>query len=108
MFDAEGVELDETCPQCGGSDTVTFVYAEGFSELECRTCGFTSEAPDMADLARYRGDLKRLALGRELGDPGLLAAFPMHPELQFNVLAGELPPAPAGRPRKEAGKEGHA
>lgn len=58
MFDAEGVELEETCPRCGGTDTVTFVYTEGFSELECRTCGFTTEAPDIADLARYRGDLK--------------------------------------------------
>ena len=58
MFDAEGVELGEACPQCGSSDTVTFVYTEGFSELECRACGFTSEAPDITDLARYRGDLK--------------------------------------------------
>ena len=58
MFDAEGVELGKACPQCGGRDTVTFVYTEGFSELECRTCGFTSEAQDVADLARYRGDLK--------------------------------------------------
>lgn len=58
MYDAEGVELGEACPQCGGRDTVTFVYTEGFSELECRACGFTSEAPDIADLARYRGDLK--------------------------------------------------
>lgn len=58
MYDAEGVELEEACPQCGGRDTVTFVYTEGFSELECRACGFTSEAPDIADLARYRGDLK--------------------------------------------------
>ena len=58
MFDAEGVELEETCPQCGGGDTVTFVYAEGFSELECRTCGFSTEAPEIGDLARYRGELK--------------------------------------------------
>ena len=58
MFDAEGVELEEACPQCGGRDTVTFIYTEGFSELECRACGFTSEAQDVADLARYRGDLK--------------------------------------------------
>lgn len=58
MFDAEGVELGEVCPQCGGSDTVTFLYNEGFAELECRSCGFTSEAPEIADLARYRGDLR--------------------------------------------------
>ncbi len=58
MYDAEGVELGEACPQCGGRDTVTFVYTEGFSELECRVCGFTSEAEGITDLARYRGDLK--------------------------------------------------
>ncbi len=58
MFDAEGVELGETCPQCGGRDTVTFVYTEGFSELECRACGFTSEAPEITELARFRGELK--------------------------------------------------
>ena len=57
-FDAEGLELGEMCPQCGGSDTVTYLYNEGFSELECRRCAYTSEAPEIADLARFRGDLK--------------------------------------------------
>lgn len=57
-FDAEGVELGESCPQCGSSDTVTYLYNEGFSELECRRCGYTTEAADIADLARFRGELK--------------------------------------------------
>lgn len=57
-FDAEGLELDEHCPQCDSTDTVTYTYTEGFSELECRRCGYTSEAPDIADLARFRGELK--------------------------------------------------
>jgi uncharacterized metal-binding protein (TIGR02443 family) len=57
-FDAEGVELGESCPQCGSSDTVTYLYNEGFSELECRRCGYTTEAADIAELARFRGELK--------------------------------------------------
>jgi len=58
VFDAEGMELGEACPQCGSSNTVTYLYAEGFSELECRHCTYTSEALDIADLARFSGDLK--------------------------------------------------
>ena len=57
-FDAEGVELGESCPQCSSSDTVTYLYNEGFSELECRRCGYTTEAAEIADLARFRGELK--------------------------------------------------
>ncbi len=57
-FDAEGLELGEACPQCGSSNTVTYLYNEGFSELECRRCAYTSEALDIADLARFSGDLK--------------------------------------------------
>ena len=57
-FDAEGLELGELCPQCGGNDTVTYLYNEGFSELECRRCAYTSEALEISDLARFRGDLK--------------------------------------------------
>ncbi len=57
-FDAEGLELGESCPQCSSTDTVTYTYAEGFTELECRRCGYTSEASDIADLARFRGELK--------------------------------------------------
>lgn len=57
-FDAEGIQLGESCPACGEEDTVTYLYTEGFSELECRRCGYTSEAAEIADLARFRGDLK--------------------------------------------------
>ncbi len=57
-FDAEGFELGDACPQCMASDTVTYLYAEGFSELECRRCGFSSEAAEIGDLARYPGDLR--------------------------------------------------
>jgi Zn ribbon nucleic-acid-binding protein len=57
-FDAEGTELGEPCPQCESVDTVTYLYVEGFTELECRACGFTSEVQEIADLARYRGDLR--------------------------------------------------
>ncbi len=57
-FDAEGLELGERCPRCESSDTVTYVYNEGFSELECRVCGYSSETEGVGDLTRYRGDLK--------------------------------------------------
>lgn len=57
-FDAEGLELGEVCPQCESTDTVTYTYTEGFTELECRRCGYSSEASDIADLARFRGELK--------------------------------------------------
>jgi len=56
-FDAEGEKRAEPCPECGSQDTVTYVYAEGDTELECRCCGFNSEATDISDLTRYRGDL---------------------------------------------------
>lgn len=64
-FDAEGTELGESCPRCESSDTVTYLYSEGFSELECRRCGYSSEALEIADLARFRGDLKEQDSGRE-------------------------------------------
>ena len=68
-FDAEGVELGETCPQCGATDTVTYLYTEGFSELECRRCAYTSEAPEISDLARFRGDLKESVSGNSAAPP---------------------------------------
>jgi Zn ribbon nucleic-acid-binding protein len=57
MWDAEGFEENEICPKCGGSDTVTYRYSEGFSELECRSCGHSSEVEDIAELTRYGGEL---------------------------------------------------
>ena len=57
MYDAEGIERGEVCPECGSNHTVTYVYLEGFTELECYRCGYSSESQDISELARYRGDL---------------------------------------------------
>ena len=46
-FDAEGHYLGETCPRCGSTKTITYEYDEGFTELECQECGYTSEAPEI-------------------------------------------------------------
>lgn len=56
-FDAEGERRAEPCPLCGSQDTITYVYVEGDTDLECCRCGFSSEAADISDLTRYRGDL---------------------------------------------------
>lgn len=61
-FGAEGLEQGDPCPQCGSGDTVTYTYPEGFSELECRHCGFSSEAEatleEVGELTRYPGELR--------------------------------------------------
>jgi uncharacterized metal-binding protein (TIGR02443 family) len=57
LFDAEGERRADTCPKCGSQDTVTYVYTEGDTDLECRRCGFSSEVTDISELTRYRGDL---------------------------------------------------
>lgn len=57
MFDAEGRREGTPCPKCHGSKTVTYYFEEGFSELECEACGYTSEQPELSALNRYRGDL---------------------------------------------------
>lgn len=56
-FDAEGVEAGDPCPECGSDATITFHYREGFTELECRACGYRSDAEELAALQRYAGDL---------------------------------------------------
>lgn len=63
MIDAEGVHAGERCPECGSPDTVTFHYREGFSELECPSCGYRSDAEELTALQRYGGNL--LELDRE-------------------------------------------
>jgi Zn ribbon nucleic-acid-binding protein len=57
-FGAEGFKEDERCPQCASTDTVTYRYPEGFSELECRSCGFSTEAEAIGELTRYLGELR--------------------------------------------------
>lgn len=57
MYDAEGHQEGETCPECGSDDTVTYRYREGFEELECRACGYRSDAEELAALQRFGGDL---------------------------------------------------
>lgn len=57
FFDAEGERRAESCPVCGSQDTITYVYVQGDTDLECCRCGFNSEVTDISDLTRYRGDL---------------------------------------------------
>lgn len=61
MYDAEGRRANELCPQCGSTDTITYDYTEGFSELECEQCGFRSDGDELSALNRFRGDLKERA-----------------------------------------------
>lgn len=72
MFDAEGTFAMETCPQCGSQNTVTYTYTEGFNELECQNCGYSSEEEEIVALTRYRGDLKEAK-----GSPGSLPPVPI-------------------------------
>lgn len=79
-MDAEGFNEQTPCPDCGSIDTVTYRYVEGFSELECRTCGYRSDSQELADLTRYQGSVLERGAGtgrryaheveHELDDPG--------------------------------------
>jgi len=61
--DAEG-RLERTpCPECGSQDTITYHYTEGFTELECRACGYRSDAEELSALQRYGGTLLESADG---------------------------------------------
>lgn len=57
MIDAEGTYAGEPCPECGSTDTVTFEYREGFTELECPSCGYRSDAAELSALQSYGGSL---------------------------------------------------
>lgn len=57
MVDAEGSFDGVPCPDCGSEETISWRFAEGFDELECRTCGFRSDAGAIADLERAAGDV---------------------------------------------------
>ncbi len=56
-MDAEGHHEGIACPRCGALDTITYVYNEGFDELECPTCGYRSDAEELDLLTRFGGDL---------------------------------------------------
>ena len=58
MIDAEGWYNDDPCPNCSSTRTITYEFVEGFNELECELCGYRSDAEELSDLGRYRGDLK--------------------------------------------------
>lgn len=56
-FDHESRRSEDPCPQCGGLNTLSHDYPEGFSDLECLDCGFRSDAEEIAELARFEGAL---------------------------------------------------
>jgi transcription initiation factor TFIIIB Brf1 subunit/transcription initiation factor TFIIB len=57
-FDAEGWYLEDSCPRCGSTRTITYEYDEGFTELECEDCGFISDTEEVGELNRYTGELR--------------------------------------------------
>lgn len=59
MYDAEGSRDGTPCPECGAEDTITWRFDEGFDELECRRCGYRSDAEELAALERHAGDVLR-------------------------------------------------
>ncbi len=56
-FDAEGAREGEPCPLCSSTATVTYRYTEGFEELDCTVCGYSSEQEELSDLHRFGGTL---------------------------------------------------
>ncbi len=56
-FDAEGVNQQVPCPSCGSERTVTWMFDVGPDELECRDCGYRSDAASLRDLQRDAGDV---------------------------------------------------
>ncbi len=72
MYDAEGSHDGVPCPQCGSDATVSWRFAEGYDELECRTCGYRSDAEELEALEREVGDVLR-------GDEGPATPLPKRP-----------------------------
>lgn len=68
-MDAEGSFEHVACPQCGSTGTITFHYSEGFSELECPSCGYRSDAEELGALQRYPGDLLEAEPARSAPPP---------------------------------------
>ncbi len=56
-YDAEGSHDGEQCPRCGSEATITYHFAEGFTELECPECGYVSDSEQLADLQRFGGEI---------------------------------------------------
>lgn len=57
VFDATGSFDADVCPRCGSNATITYHYEEGFEELECRACGYVSDAEELAALQRFESEL---------------------------------------------------
>ena len=72
MYDAEGSHDGVPCPQCGSDATVSWRFAEGYDELECRACGYRSDAEELDALEREVGDVLR-------GDEGPAGPLPKRP-----------------------------
>lgn len=83
-MDAEGFNEETPCPKCGGTDTVTYRYIEGFSELECRTCGYRSDHQEITDLTRFQGTVRERRGGPYHDSGGVFD----------ERAADELPPVP--------------
>jgi len=58
-YDAEGSHDGRPCPKCGSDRTISWHFSEGFDELECRACGYRSDAGELTALRRESGDLLR-------------------------------------------------
>ncbi len=56
-MDAEGRREEAPCPECGSRDTITYHYVEGFTEVECRACGYRSDADELSALQRFSGEV---------------------------------------------------
>ncbi len=70
MVDAEGRHNGDSCPRCGGVATITYYYDEGFEELECPECGYSSEATELDALARYDSELVEAGARHSDARPG--------------------------------------
>lgn len=69
-YDAEGSHDGDRCPECGSANTITWHFREGFDELECRACGYRSDAAEISALRRDAVDLLRRDDRAPLPRPG--------------------------------------
>ncbi len=74
-MDAEGRHDGVPCPRCGSVATITYLYVEGFEELECPTCGYVSDAAELEALGRLA-----LGLPEEPASGGRGAASDVEPD----------------------------